>query len=86
MMTEDFHILNSSEKAIMKCTSDKPCFCYGKLCLVPENRKDCNKGNVFIAGTPLCGVHYGWTKELLGKIVCQELGFRDAEKVTNAGE
>ena len=80
-MTKDFQIAKGSNVK-MKCSNSKPCFCYGKLCLVPNTKDECNKGNAFLIGTPVCGVAYGWEKDVLGKILCHELGFQDVEDVT----
>merc|ERR1712020_768085 len=80
-MTKDFQLTKGPD-VIMKCSASKPCFCYGKVCLVPNNANDCNKGNAFLEGTPLCGVDQGWDKKVVGKIVCQELGFQDIVDVT----
>jgi hypothetical protein len=84
-MTKRFTISKDSEAGNMKCSDNKPCYCYGKICLVPKNKDDCNQGNVFIKATPLCGIPSGWDDNL-GKVICQELGFRDVEKTTSNEE
>ena len=69
----------------MKCSVTKPCFCSGKICLVPNNKYDCEGGNVFIKGIPFCGINKGWTEDI-GKVICNELGFVDVNHTTNRGE
>ena len=84
LMTKNFSISNDNEN-MMQCSPDKPCRCHGKLCLVSNTKDDCDRGNVFINGSPICGVPHLWNKEL-GKIICQELGFQSAEDMTTKGE
>ena len=84
LMTKTFSMSNGNE-TMMQCSPDKPCRCHGKLCLVSNNKEDCDRGNVFINGSPICGAAYGWNKEL-GKIICQELGFQSVENLTTQGE
>ena len=85
-MTKNFKISKESKAGEMECSPDKPCYCYGKICLVPKDKTmDCNQGNVFIKATPLCGSLNTWNKKV-GKIICQELGFRDVTKVTSNSE
>ena len=83
-MTKNFAVSNGNE-SWMHCSPDKPCRCHGKLCLVSNNKDDCDRGNVFINGSPICGVGYGWNKDL-GKIICQELGFQSVANLTTHGE
>ena len=69
----------------MRCSVNKPCFCSGKICLVPNNNHDCDRGNVFIKGIPFCGKNDGWNEEL-GKIICREFGYEDVNHTVNTGE
>ena len=85
-MTTRFKISKDSGAGSMECSDSKPCYCYGKICLVPKDATmDCKQGNVFIKATPLCGAPSAWN-EKAGKIICQELGFRDVEKITSNEE
>ena len=84
-MTWNFVIAKDQEGASlsMKCSASKPCYCYGRLCLVSTTGK-CSEGNVFIDGRPICGTAAGWEK--LGKQICQELGFARLVSVKTKGE
>ena len=86
-MTANFTVIkdhtDQNLNSKMKCTDRKPCFCYGKLCLVSEDGK-CNQGNVFIEGTPVCGPSANWN-EMLGELICQELGFRGLDSNATGG-
>ena len=76
-MTNNFTVSKDSNDSKMKCTNGQPCYCYGKLCLVPE-KDECGKGNVFIEGKPVCGPGGYFTQDL-GKVICKELGFHDVQ-------
>ena len=84
-MTWNFAIAKEQEGASlsMKCSALKPCYCYGRLCLVSTTGK-CTEGNVFIDGRPICGAVAGWEK--LAKHICQELGFARLVGVKTKGE
>ena len=81
-MTTTFTVSKDSNRK-MKCSPSKPCYCYGKICLV-SNTKSCSEGNVFLDGRPVCGAEYGWDKRI-GRAICQELGFKDIETTTKSG-
>ena len=81
-MTKIFDVSNDNEGK-MHCSPDKPCRCHGNICLVSNNKEECDRGNVFIKGTPLCGIRMS---EELGKIICQELGFQNLVSTTSKGE
>ena len=76
-MNRTFKVSKEKHANEMKCAPGQPCYCYGKLCLVPKE-DECGKGNLFIKGTPVCGPG-GYFTEELGKLACQELGFRDLD-------
>ena len=82
MMTRNFTVSKTSV-AEMLCSSSSPCYCYGKVCLV-ANSSNCNEGNVFIDGRAFCGDASGW--DVIGKLICQELGFRNLSGVRTQGE
>ena len=65
------------------CTRDKPCHCYGRICLVGS--KTCSEGYVLFDAKPICGVASGWKKEDAGQVVCEQLGFRRVIDVTQDG-
>ena len=75
-MTQNF-VVSIYSKHQMVCTADRPCYCYGKICLV-SNKGNCYEGYVFIDGRPFCGAGVGWNKRV-GRAICQELGFRNVE-------
>ena len=80
-MKKDFTI-SQAPHAKMHCQDGKECHCYGAVCLVSEIGKgNCSAGNVFVNGRAFCGV--GFNLEF-GRVVCRELGFRDAIRVTTS--
>ena len=87
-MPNDFEVSKKTKEmhspAKMHCTDDKECHCYGKICLVSDNKKgNCSAGNVFVNGRAFCGGANGaWTLEF-GRIICRELGFSNIVRVTD---
>ena len=82
-MDHNFTVSENS-KAKMVCSDKRPCYCYGNICLVSKSN-NCFEGNVFLDGSPICGAGQGWHKNLT-KIICKELGFRDARRITKNRE
>ena len=74
-------ITKKIDKYKLVCSKQKPCYCYGRICLTGS--QTCSEGNIFINGRPLCGVSSGWDKTFAGSMACKQLGFRNVIKVTS---
>ena len=76
--------VNKISRDRITCSPEQPCHCYGRVCLIGS--QNCNEGNVFLDGKPICGISGAWRAQDIGKALCKELGFRDVIGVTNHGE
>ena len=55
----------------LPCTNEKPCYCYGRLCLIGGN---CSSGYVYLDGRPIAGVSLNNCNK---KTICNDLGFQN---------
>ena len=78
------YVNKNKNMTTIACSPEKPCHCHGRICLVGS--QNCNEGNVFIDGKPICGITGAWRKEDAGKALCDELGFVDVISVTDNGQ
>jgi len=54
----------------LPCTENKPCYCYGDICLTEGS--GCSNGHVYQSGKPVCNTI--WNNKG-GNVVCNALGF-----------
>ena len=81
-MKQDFNI-SKTPHAQMHCEDGNECYCYGKVCLVSDGKGNCSAGNLFVNGRAFCGIPNAFNLDF-GRVVCRELGFRDALTVTTS--
>lgn len=86
-MRNDFNVSIQTKEmhspAQMHC-EDRQCHCYGKICLVSDNRNgNCSAGNVFVNGRAFCATNDAFTLDF-GRVICKELGFSDIVRVTDS--
>ena len=55
----------------LPCTNEKPCYCYGRLCLIGGT---CSSGHVYLDGRPIAGVSLNKCNK---ERICNDLGFQD---------
>ena len=69
-MRSDALVISSATK-YLPCSNEKPCYCYGRLCLIGGN---CSSGFIYLDGRPITGMQL---KNCDKTRICKELGFQD---------
>ena len=64
-------VINSTTE-FLPCSNEKPCHCYGRLCLIGGN---CSSGFIYLDGRPIVGPTPLKTCDKTR--ICKELGFQD---------
>ena len=60
----------NSKTEYLPCSNEKPCYCYGRLCLIGGN---CSSGLIYLDGRPISGIHL---KDCDKTKICKDLGFQ----------
>ena len=63
-------VINSTTE-YLPCSNEKPCYCYGRLCLIGGN---CSSGFIYLDGRPISGIHL---KHCDKARICKEMGFQN---------